>query len=922
MKKAIGFILLAATCAAQVWAGEITRTISYSAADLKFSKAGVYDYVEIKGARSADIVVRPALPVAMQVLSIPSGAKATSVEVVSFQKTLLTGVYNIFPSQPEVPLSIDPSLIVWNPPDTAIYNLNTEYPVQIAALTGNGNMCGYSLGEVALRPLHYIPATGKLVLYTNITYKITYVAGTAENVASELQKNTFGHMVKNMVVNPEAVDAQSPLINKTLSAKLPPGNYPYVIITKPPMDTVFQRLASWKTKKGVPGTVVSVDWIAGNYSGYDLSEKVRNFIKDARSTWSTMYVLLGGQGDDTHPSENIIPARHVFYLRTQEEPSWRNDQDSIPCDLYYAGISGTGNWDANNNHVWGELSDGADLYPDIFVGRAPVVNIAQAQNIVYKILKYEKCPPGDYIKKIILPTTSYLSTDYDETLSQEAIAAMVSQDWTITKLYYNQTPFTQEQMIQLFNEGYGLSHWVGHGLEDLIRIRYKLPAINLTNDDADTLQNGDRTGIANAISCFSGAMDPLWNDDCLADHLINKVGGGTVGAIMNSRFGWGAPTTGKMGSSELLDVEIFNKIFNTPDSCKIGVALAASKTRWAPYADNPDIQYAQMRWCLYELNLFGDPEMPVWVNSAPYYTMACPETVLVGDADLPMSVLWNNTKATMPAAGACVKVYLNGVVVGTDTTDAAGAGILHLTTASTNDVVEIAVWDDGLLVCSDMCKVVSPRLNTSLRDIQVIKGNGDQYSLAWAVGDNGRIKKITVLNSKQTITDINVGITGFDQTKYDFKGLSFPDSMNGWVVGYKNSEKDKYRGVILNTANGGGNWSVRYSSDAGVGGILGGTSDSLTPFLKVKMTFYNSQYRGYISCGKGYILRWNPVYKRWEPKRPSTNSADSLTIWYNGLWMKPGDPNYLWASGDERNLFVKTTNGGGSWTCDSTLAFS
>ena len=115
--------------------------------------------------------------------------------------------------------------------------------------------------------------------------------------------------MRTLVVNPEDVDRFAPGIRRSAATSLPAGTYDYVVITEAPMDTVFQRLADWKTLRGVPGKVVLVSWINANYTGYDLQEKIRNFIIDAHATWGTNYVLLGGQGDYNTSGQNIVPTR-------------------------------------------------------------------------------------------------------------------------------------------------------------------------------------------------------------------------------------------------------------------------------------------------------------------------------------------------------------------------------------------------------------------------------------------------------------------------------------------------------------------------------------------------------------------------------------------------------------------------------------
>ncbi|MEJ2356354.1 MAG: C25 family cysteine peptidase, partial [candidate division WOR-3 bacterium] len=66
-----------------------------------------------------------------------------------------------------------------------------------------------------------------------------------------------------------------------------------MIITVDSFKTAFQELADWKTKKGIPAKVVTIDSIYNEYTGADNAEKVRNFIKDVNSSWGTIWILLG-----------------------------------------------------------------------------------------------------------------------------------------------------------------------------------------------------------------------------------------------------------------------------------------------------------------------------------------------------------------------------------------------------------------------------------------------------------------------------------------------------------------------------------------------------------------------------------------------------------------------------------------------------
>ena len=185
-------------------------------------------------------------------------------------------------------------------------------------------------------------------------------------------------------------------------------------------------------------------------------------------------------------------------------------------------------------------------------------------------------------------------------------------------------------------------------------------------------------------------------------------------------------------------------------------------------------------------------------------------------------------------------------------------------------------------------------------------------SIGWAVGDNGVVYKRTGIlypTTGQQVWFSQMVMAG--QNNWDFTGVSFVDENNGWIVGYKNGGGDKYKGVIIRMLN--GVWQEPLFSHRILG--LQNTPDSLTPFLKVRMTFYGGEYRGYISCGNGFILKMQPDGS-WRPLRPfapEMDPSDTISTWYKDVWMDPDDPNKVWAMGDHSGVMVKSVDGGVNW---------
>ncbi|MDI6840954.1 MAG: C25 family cysteine peptidase [bacterium] len=694
--RRVGMIVLVLILAIPAMAGEIVKELKFNTADLEFSKLKDYDVVELKGGGFTGRVGFPMLPMKVLSFLIPPGASITKIEVISKTSEPIPGTYKICPAQPPQPISFTEQ-VEWVEPNEKVYSSISYYPTELVNSGHTGDMGGYRITGVFIHPIQYIPALGKLIFNSRIEFRIIYKEGIFPIPSVTLkQKEVFEDMVKTMIVNPEMVKIWNPITHYPIGSRtLPPDNIEYVVITADSFATEFQPLADWKTKKGVPAKVVTLDFIYANYSGVDNPDKIRNFIKDAHSNWGTIWVLLGGQGDFEHRQE-VVPRRSVDYLDTLPLlPPAKLDSMNfcdyyiIPSDLYFSDLTGT--WNADGDNIWGEVNDGegetedgqVDLYSDVFVGRAPARTKTQVATFVNKVITYEKNPPLDYETKILLPAVKLFSTDFGDYWGDtvnNAIADMVPADWQVSKLYESTGNLSKTALIDSLNSGFGFVHVATHGHEDGF---YYADGTALLNwGDVDGLINGDNLFILNSIACLCGAMDYGADNDCFAEHFVNRIGGGAVATIMNSRFGWGRPALKRMYFSELIDTSFYHEIF-VNNFYNLGRAHAASKDRYVSLATwgedtvwvNPDSFYlARDKWpfCIYELNLFGDPELPMWTAEPKPIVVTHPSTIGVEPTTITVSV--SSDEVPIPGALVCLAGISYGIykIYESNTTNANG----------------------------------------------------------------------------------------------------------------------------------------------------------------------------------------------------------------------------------------------------------
>ncbi|MCK4825340.1 hypothetical protein KA005_56860, partial [bacterium] len=505
-----------------------------------------------------------------------------SIKVLSSSKEKMRGDYDILPVQEPVPISRN-TPVAFTPKNPSIYASSNPYPGKLIEYAGEGNLRDYRILSINVYPLQYNPAGKKLTYYNNIEIEVTYTAPPTKTEKTE--DDEFSKMVKAMVSNPEDVDTLPATTTEATSSVLTTLDAEYVIITDSTLEAEFQVLAVHKISKGLNVEVVTLSWITENYIGDDPQEQIRNFIKDAKVTWGTKWVLLGGDTD-------VIPHRLAYSDFYSEY---------IPADLYYSDLNG--DWDYDGDSIYGELTDNIDMYPDVFVGRAPVNTVVEAQTFVSKTIAYEQGPSGYETTALFM--AEYLDRRTDGGVAKDMIdSESIPEDFTVTKLYESLGNLNYGTAMAELNEGYGIINHIGHANENTLGIG---PSA-LINSDMDSLTNLPKSSIFYSIGCWSSALDR----DSIAEHFVLNPNGGGIAYVGNSRYGWYSRGWPGYGTSDRYDREFFYSLFNE-DFENIGETLADSKAAYVSSSQEAN----SYRYIQYALNLLGDPETQIWTTTEP-----------------------------------------------------------------------------------------------------------------------------------------------------------------------------------------------------------------------------------------------------------------------------------------------------------------
>jgi len=548
-----------------------------------------YDIVMVPSLKIYGDAGMPVLPYKTIELLLPPNSELIGVDVSTNQEITINGSYLIEPGQNPVPISKKDN-VNFTLPNETIYKSDNPYPKQIYEIISVENVRGYKVLLLNIYPVKYYPKSGIISYFPEIVINIktTEVFNTLPINANEnfrgLAKDE--KRVTDLVDNPETLKKYSKMpVGPLSTATLPlsSSSYDYVIITNNALKPTFQGLVDWKNSIGVNTTIMTVEDISGIYTGVDLQEKIRNFIKEAYNSWGIEYVLLGG---DTE----IIPHRG-FYVDTGDTTDY-----DIPSDLYYAALDGT--WDDDLDGLWGEPGE-EDLYTEVFVGRAPVGNIVEVNNFITKTIAYENLSRSEsYLKNTLLVGEKLDSITWGGD-SNDEIKSYFTSPWMTSTLYDRDYPgnnWPTSEIISRINEEQHLINHLGHS-----DVNYSL---KMLSSDIYYLTNSNYSLIYTQ-GCYSGAFDNRGSSGTYGSDSISELfvveEHGAFAMIANSRYGWYSPASTD-GPSQYLDIEFFDAIFNE-NIRNVGMALQDSKEDNAGLVSSP-----YMRWCYYELNLLGDPQ--------------------------------------------------------------------------------------------------------------------------------------------------------------------------------------------------------------------------------------------------------------------------------------------------------------------------
>ncbi len=316
----------------------------------------------------------------------------------------------------------------------------------------------------------------------------------------------------------------------------------FLIIAHPAFMSSAIKLANHRSAhSGMSVNVAGLDEVINEYgAGRKDVSAIRNFIKDLyrKNPGKLKYVLLMGAGsydfkDRVNNNTNFVP---IYQSRNSIDPL-----STYASDDFYAFMD-------DDEGFWSEdISNNDDM--DLGVGRIPCRTVAEAENIVNKIIRYDAAPAllGKWRNELY-----FVADDEDNAFgtgvnqfyeqSEELIDYVIDgfDYFNINKLFMGgfeqevfastqRSPAMRNALDKMMQKGALVVNYIGHGAEE----SWTDEAV-LTNSMIEKWSNSDHFPLFVTATCEFGRHDnPIVVSG--AQKLLLKKDAGAIGLLTTAR---------------------------------------------------------------------------------------------------------------------------------------------------------------------------------------------------------------------------------------------------------------------------------------------------------------------------------------------------------------------------------------------------
>ena len=675
------------------------------------SERGTFSWLSLPNTVIGGNVGDPQIPVVNELIAVPVGSNPY-IEITSYSTTEYRledyGIRTLVPRQPSLRKDKKPEDVpfMYNAAAYQTRGLRNE-PTAVVEVVGT--MRGVQLGKMTIEPVSYDPVSNTIRVFNDIEVEVHFDGADARATEDLLVKtySPYFDIVYKQLFNDRAlrdIYSQHPDLYTT------PVKMLVVTTSTYANSTAFQNWLTWKKQKGID---VDVQTVANSAS----ASTIKNLIYSRYNANHPSFLVLVGD-------ETVV----TYYSLWDYDSTYGN----AATDLEYASVDG-------------------DVYHDMFLSRMPVSSTTELNNLVNKILTYEKYTMSDpsYLSETLLiagwdssatayigkPTIQYANNYYFNTAHG------------ITPHVFLTTASGQTTCYNYINN-VGFVNYTAHG--DI----QKWHDPEFTNSNVNSLTNNDKYFWAMGNCCLTANFKNANNNQtCFGETMVraaNKGAWGYIGSVPESYwyedyyFGVGATNTfGQMPTQAQTTTGVYDAMFddtgfNTLNAVPFIGNVAVSYAHANSYTSSVTDEYY---WRAYQC--FGDGSV------MPYHTVPAANNVSHNDV-LPLGASSFTVSAD---AGSYVSITVDNEIIGVAQVPSNGTIAVPITAQNTAGTAMIVVTRNQR----------QPYIGT----IQIV--GGTQYDITVNQPQHGTISAPEQAYAQSTVTLTATPETGYCLSSWDVR---------------------------------------------------------------------------------------------------------------------------------------------------------
>ncbi len=593
----------------------------------------LWQTLNIEGAVESGKMGEPGLPTISKLVAVPAGM-TLSAQLISTTSSHLSDL-QILPVQDTAQENFSYSTLAYQNKASA------NSPELIIQIGRSAILAGQTVVPVTINLVNYDAANQKATVWTSATLELSFIPdsgapATARKRVREIPTSFATHL-QSEVLGFQPQSSSNGEKSESLNSIL--GTYVAVHSGNSSVITGISPLLQWRRQQGY--NVVEINTaISGGTTA-----SIKNALKD-------IY-----QNDTIAPLEFVS----IFGDATgsYQVPAW---------------IETLSGYNGGGDHYYAML-DGDDILADVHIGRVSFGSITELNNIVGKILGYEKTPPMDdtewYGRACLQgdPSASGITTIYTNQWVKDQLLDL---GWTKIDTTWSGN-FVSPMMSQV---GQGVSAYGYRGFYG---------TSGISNGHVSALSNGGKLAMALLPTCASGSFA---SETARSEAWLRAPNGGAVAAI-------GTATTGTHTRyNNCYYLGTWDGLLNREDH-RIGTAHTLGKIALYTgyYLAEPD--RAEI-WAVWN-NIMGDPATAMWIGVPQTLEVNYPAQISVGAQAMTVSVNHEGS----PVAGAQVCLHRdsgsgNDEVQIIGVTDATGQLVLNIPNLSNGSITLTATKQNYL----------------------------------------------------------------------------------------------------------------------------------------------------------------------------------------------------------------------------------